>query len=61
MKKNLQNWLNEGRLQQHQTSIKEIADLFKVAERDLADAAIKEISADGVSPRPTTQPYSWRL
>lgn len=46
MKKNLQNWLNEGRLQQHQTSIKEIADLFKVAERDLADAAIKEISAD---------------
>jgi hypothetical protein len=46
MKKNLQNWLNEGRLQQHQTSIKEIADLFEVAERDLADAAIKEISAD---------------
>jgi len=46
MKKNLQNWLNEGRLQQHQTSIKEIADLFTVAERDLADAAIKEISAD---------------
>jgi hypothetical protein len=46
MKKNLQNWLHEGRLQQHNTSVKEIADLFKVVDRDLADAAIKEISAD---------------
>ena len=46
MKKNLQTWLNEGRLQQHKTSVKEIADLLKVVDRDLADAAIKEISAD---------------
>jgi hypothetical protein len=46
MKMNLQNWLNEGRLQRHNTSTKEIADLLKVVDRDLADAAIKEISAD---------------
>ncbi len=46
MKKNLQTWLNEGRLQQHKTSVKEIADLLKVVDRDLADASIKEISAD---------------
>ena len=46
MKMNLQNWLNEGRLQRHSTSVKEIADLLKVVDRDLADAAIKEISAD---------------
>jgi hypothetical protein len=45
-KKNLQNWLNENRLQQYRTSIKEIGDLFKVVDRDLADAAVKEISAD---------------
>ena len=46
MKKNLQNWLNEGRIQQHNTSVKEIADLLKVVDRDLADAAIKKTSAD---------------
>ena len=46
MKMNLQNWLNEGRLQRHSTSVKEIADLLKIVDRDLADAAIKEISAD---------------
>lgn len=46
MKKSLQNWLNEGRLQQHNTSVKEIEDLLRVVDRDLADAAIKEISAD---------------
>jgi len=42
----LQNWLHEGRLQRHNTSAQEVADLLKVVERDLADAAIKEISAD---------------
>lgn len=46
MKMNLQNWLNKGRLQRHNTAAKEIADLLKVVDRDLADAAIKEISAD---------------
>lgn len=46
MKMNLQNWLNKGQLQRHNTSAKEIADLLKVIDRDLADAAIKEISAD---------------
>ena len=33
-------------LQQHNTSVKEIADLLKLVGRDLADADIKEISAD---------------
>jgi uncharacterized protein (UPF0332 family) len=46
MKMNLENWLREGRLQQHTTSAKEIADLMKVVDRDLADAAITVISAD---------------
>jgi len=46
MKTNLQSLLSEGRLQRHNTSVKEIADLLKVVDRDLADAAIKAISAD---------------
>ncbi len=46
MKMNLQNWLNEDRLQRHNTSPKEVEDLLKVVDRDLADAAIQEISAD---------------
>jgi uncharacterized protein (UPF0332 family) len=46
MKMNLENWLSEGRLQRHKTSVKEIADLLKVVDRDLADAAVKEISTD---------------
>jgi uncharacterized protein (UPF0332 family) len=46
MKKNLHNWLNDGRLHRHNTSVKEIEDLLKVVDRDLADASIKEISTD---------------
>lgn len=42
----LRDWLNEGRLKPHKTSSKEVADLLKVVNRDLADAAIKEISSD---------------
>jgi uncharacterized protein (UPF0332 family) len=46
MKTSLPKWLNEGRLQRHQTSATEIADLFQEVDRDLADAAVKKISAD---------------
>ncbi|MGA8140938.1 MAG: SAV_6107 family HEPN domain-containing protein [Desulfobaccales bacterium] len=42
----MRNWLNEDRLQRHNTSAEEVEDLLKVVDRDLADAAIKEISAD---------------
>jgi hypothetical protein len=42
----LRNWLNEGRLKRYKTSNKEVADLLQVIDRDLADAAINEVSAD---------------
>ena len=34
----LQSWLENGWLRYHQTSKKEIADLFRIIERDLRDA-----------------------
>lgn len=42
----LENLLARGRLKEHKTSIKEITDLLKVVERDIADASIKELSSD---------------
>jgi hypothetical protein len=42
----LQNSLDEGKLRRHRTSAKEIAELLQVADRDLADAAFPQISAD---------------
>ena len=42
----LQKWINEGRLQQHTTSKEEIRNLFKLVERDLKDARIKQLSTD---------------
>lgn len=42
----LANWLKEGRLKGHKTSAREVAELLKLVDRDLADSAIKEISAD---------------
>jgi hypothetical protein len=42
----LRKWLHEGRLKRHKTSDKEVADLLQVIDRDLVDAAIKEVSAD---------------
>ncbi|MDH7498987.1 MAG: hypothetical protein QHH30_01200 [candidate division NC10 bacterium] len=42
----LQRLLNEGRLRPHQTSAREIADLFQVVERDLTDASLRELSPD---------------
>jgi len=38
--------LREGRIRRHRTNRQEIASLFQVVERDLADAAIKALSAD---------------
>lgn len=36
----------EGRLRPHQTSPKEVADLLRVVDRDLADAGIAQLSTD---------------
>jgi uncharacterized protein (UPF0332 family) len=38
--------LGEGRIRRHRTNRQEIASLFQVVERDLADAAITALSAD---------------
>ena len=38
--------LREGRLRTHRTAANEIARLFAVAERDLADAAVRQLSPD---------------
>lgn len=42
----LQQWANNGWLKVHRTSPKEIQDLLKIVERDLADAVVGDISAD---------------
>ena len=38
--------LREGRIRRHRTNRQEIASLFQVVKRDLADAAITALSAD---------------
>jgi len=42
----LGDWEKNGWLRQHQTSRNEIADLFAVADRDLADCQVYQVSAD---------------
>lgn len=42
----LNDWLKSGWLKEHETSKKEISDLFQVADRDMADYAAKGLSAD---------------
>jgi len=42
----LQNWLRNGWLTEHETSPQEIADLFAVVDRDLADAQVAGLSPD---------------
>ena len=42
----LQDWLNNRWLEEHQTSSQEIADLLAIADRDLSDCQISELSAD---------------
>ena len=42
----LKDLLAEGRLRPHKTSIREVADLLRVVDRDLADAGIAQLSTD---------------
>lgn len=42
----LKNLLAEGRIRSHKTSVQESGDIFRVVERDLADAGIEQLSAD---------------
>jgi hypothetical protein len=42
----LSDWSQNGWLLPHRTSSQEIADLFAVVERDLADSAAESLSAD---------------
>lgn len=42
----LKNLLAEGRIRPHRSSAKEVADLLRVADRDLADAEIPQLSSD---------------
>ncbi|MFQ6082285.1 MAG: SAV_6107 family HEPN domain-containing protein [Candidatus Aminicenantia bacterium] len=42
----LKQLLAQGRLKEHKTSKKEIADLFKIIKRDISDAEIKILSPD---------------
>ena len=47
----LADWQKNGWLTGHRTSAREIADLFAVVERDLADSATEQLSADAPPPR----------
>jgi hypothetical protein len=42
----LRDLLAEGRVRPHRTSAKEVADLLRVVDRDLADAEIPQLSTD---------------
>lgn len=42
----LQAWLANGRLRAHKTSKRDIADILRAADRDLADAQVQGLSAD---------------
>ncbi len=42
----LQNWLNNGWLTEHRTSLQEIADLLAVAKRDISDCKTSGLSPD---------------
>jgi len=43
----LADWRKSGKIQKHQSSEQEIAALLAVADRELADAGIAGVSADG--------------
>ena len=43
----LEDWLSEGYLRNHQTNKNEIAQLFAVFEREIADAQVEAVSAEG--------------
>lgn len=42
----LENWHKNGWLRPHQTSPSQIAELFAIADRDLADARTERLSSD---------------
>jgi len=42
----LEDWLESGRLRAHKTSKREIAELLKAVDRDLADSQLQGLSAD---------------
>ena len=42
----MKDWLEEGHLRAHKRSKREIADLLKAVDRDLADAQVRGLSAD---------------
>lgn len=42
----LQDWLAEDKVKRHKASANEIQSLFNVIDRDIADAGVKEVSAD---------------
>ena len=46
MKMTLSELLANGRIRTHTTSSQEIADLFQIVERDIADVGITQVSAD---------------
>jgi hypothetical protein len=46
MSVSLKDWLSNGWLVEHQTTPEEITDLFGVAQRDIADARIAQLSPD---------------
>ena len=46
MPMSLKRLLNQGRLIRHKTSKKEVANLIKLARRDIKDASLKNLSLD---------------
>lgn len=46
MKLNLNEWLKNGWLIEHQTTQREIVDLFRIVDRDLKDCEVTRLSPD---------------
>ena len=46
MRLSLDDWLKNGWLIEHQTSQKEIIDLFRIVDRDLEDCEVAKLSQD---------------
>jgi len=46
MNMSLEEWKNNGWLKEHRSSQQEIANLFAIVRRDLADAKAQQVSAD---------------
>jgi len=46
MKKRLEDWLADGSLRRHESSPAEVSGLLDLVRRDLADAAVADLSPD---------------